>query len=274
MKSISQESKTYKQLNEGELKIIINYLIELDQELNLFNLEYEKLDDDLISQEVDNKNEFHQKHLKQISSIVSHVDRMMNEYSQEEESCCLVELGAGRGKLSYWFDQSRRNKLGKNIKSKFKNVNIILLERGSQKHKFDSLLKQNSEQNNSEFSRIRIDLKDVFVNKIPLIQKSSKCILYGKHVCGCATDFSIRCLKNSLEDFSEPKVKILGFLLALCCHHVCEWDYFCGKKFLYQLGIDSKLFYIIRSISSWSTSSDRNTTPAPGKRTKLKFTRV
>lgn len=265
MKLISNDSKTYKQLNETELKSIIEFLIELDQKYNFYDLEYDKLEDDFINQELEKKNQFHQKHLKQISSIVSHVHKMIDENDQVLESCCLIELGAGRGKLSYWYDQSRKEKIKQNCLYKFKNVNIILIERGSQKHKFDSLIKQNANENSSEFVRIRIDLKDVFINQIPLVKKSTRCILFGKHVCGCATDFSIRCLKNSLEDSSGQAVKIFGFLLALCCHHVCEWDYFCGKKFLNQIGIESKLFYIIRSISSWSTSSDRNTTPAPGK---------
>ncbi|CAF0713104.1 unnamed protein product [Brachionus calyciflorus] len=229
LKNISQDSKTYKQLNENELRAIIEFVNELDEKFNLYELEFDKLDDKFINEELTKKGEFHQKHLKQISSIVSHVNVLIDSNKgEEEESCCLVELGAGRGKLSCWFDQSRRNKIkNNNSNSNIKNCNIVLLERGCQKHKFDSLLKQNCQEDNSEFARIRIDLKDVFINKIPLVKKSSKYILYGKHVCGCATDFSIRCLKKSLEDQNENKIKFLGFILALCCHHVCEWDYFC-----------------------------------------------
>ena len=120
------------------------------------------------------------------------------------------------------------------------------------------------EETNSKFDRIRIDLKDLFLNEVPLIKKSDRFILYGKHLCGCATDFSLRCLKNSIEN-SQEDLKFVGFVLAVCCHHKCEWNSFCGNDFLKQANIDEKLFNIIRSISSWSTSGQKNNTPPPGK---------
>lgn len=266
LKTISNELKTYKELSDIQLKSIIELIVEFDQKYNLFELDFNKLDDKFINDELAKKGETHQKHLKQISSIVSHVSVLLEDKQQdentEEEFCCLVELGAGRGKLSYWFDQSRRNKL--EYSKSDKNINILLIERGSQRQKFDSLLKQATEETNAEFERIRIDLKDLFLNNVPLIKRSDKYILYGKHLCGCATDFSLRCLKNSLEDVNQKKLKFNGFILAVCCHHKCEWDYFCGKQFLHKLGINKTLFYIIRSISSWCTCGDRNPAATTG----------
>lgn len=261
LKNISNELTTYKQLDEAQLKPIIELIAQLDEKFKLYNLEFDKLDDEYLSAEILKQTESNKKHLRQISSIVSHVGKLVEQDEEDEESsCCLVELGAGRGKLSYWFDQSRRNS-ELQLKNKF---NIILIERGSQRYKFDGLLKQTVEDTNSEFERIRIDLKDIYLNKVPLIQKSSKYILYGKHLCGCATDFALRSLKNSLEDTAEKKIKFSGFVLAVCCHHKCEWDSFCGRQFLKKIGINSKLFYILRSISSWAVCGENNTTPPPG----------
>ena len=55
-----------------------------------------------MSEEKQDKNN---KHLDQISSIVSHVEVLLqnaNDNDIKDQSTCLVELGAGRGKLSYW----------------------------------------------------------------------------------------------------------------------------------------------------------------------------
>ena len=158
--------------------------------------------------------------------------------------------------MSYWFEKARNNENNLNEKSK-KKINILLIERGAQRLKFDSLLKKEVEDNQSEFERMRIDLKDLYLNKVPLVEKSTNYILYGKHLCGVATDYAIRCLKHSLDNFTKQneRIKFKGFVLAVCCHHQCEYDSFCGKDFLKKFNIDSKLFYILRSISSWYTGS-------------------
>ena len=252
---------TYKDLDEAQLKTVVEFLIDLENKLHLYDLEFNKLENEYLNDVLSKKNDAHKKHLKQISSIVTHVDKLVTD---DDKSTCLVELGAGRGKLSYWFEQSRINKDSSEEKTKNFKFNILLIERGSQRFKFDGMLKKDMEETNAEFERIRIDLKDLFINKVPLIQRSSDFIMYGKHLCGCATDFSLRCLKHALEDPTEAEIKFKGLVLAVCCHHKCEWDSFCGKDFLKKYNIDSKLFYIIRSISSWSTSGERNSTPPPG----------
>ncbi len=55
-----------------------------------------------------------------------------------------------------------------------------------------------------------------------------------------------------------------GLCLAVCCHHKCEWESLCGKEFLEKLNIDSKIFYIIRSMSSWATHGERENVPKDG----------
>ena len=125
-------------------------------------------------------------------------------------------------------------------------------------------MKKEIEKANAEFDRIRIDLKDLYLNEVPIIKNSDKYILYGKHLCGVATDYSISALKHSIEK-SHDNMKFIGFVLAVCCHHKCEWDSFCGRDFLKKANVDEKLFYVIRSISSWSTSGEKNNTPPPGK---------
>lgn len=167
--------------------------------------------------------------------------------------------------MSYWYEQSRLH--SSTCAHWKKSPNILLIERGSQRLKFDSMLKKDLGEDKSEFARIRIDLKDLYINKVPLIQVSNSFVMYGKHLCGAATDFALRCLKNSLadKDAGANRPKFRGLVLAVCCHHQCEWESLCGQEYLRSKGIGSMLFYIIRSISSWSTSGDRNITAPQGK---------
>lgn len=251
----------YKQLSEEQLKHVLEFIDSLDKEHNLHDLPFEKLENSHINAVLETKNDYNKKHLRQISSIASHVNHVLEEESTDNDTSCLVELGAGRGKLSYWFEQAKNSDDSKN---KNKKVHIILVERGSQKHKVDTLLRIGMQTRNTICERIRIDLKDLFLNKVPLIENSDKYILYGKHLCGVATDFSLRCLRHSLEDKDQQVLKFNGLLLAVCCHHKCEYDKLCGKDYLRKLKIDSKLFNVIQSISSWCTSGERDVTGPKG----------
>jgi tRNA:m4X modification enzyme len=81
--------------------------------------------------------------------------------------------------------------------------------------------------------------------------------LCHKHLCGVASDFAIRCFKNSIGSVTgtgsnQPLNKCSGLVLALCCHHKCEWASFCGKEYMKTLGIDEPMFYLLRSMTSWS----------------------
>jgi tRNA:m4X modification enzyme len=271
-----EELESYSQLTESQLKYIIDFLIYLSDKYKLLELPTNKLENSYINNELEKKNNWHKKHLKQISSIVGHLDKLLNEETTTnnvsyDEKClpksiCLIELGAGRGKLSYWCEQSILNDLrvDPSLVGQ-KNFNICLIERGAQRHKFDLMMKKDMEETNSKFERVRIDLKDLVINELPLVKSSNEFILFGKHVCGVGTDYSLRCLKSSLnaltKDYIEKKIdsiKFKGLLLAVCCHHVCEWKSFCGQNFLKKLGIYEKLFYIIRSISSWCTCGERD----------------
>ena len=121
---------TYKELNDEQMKKIVDLLIGLDEKYNLFNLEFTKLQSDFFDDVCSKKNETLNRHLKQISQIVGHVDSLVKPSDDLNKSTCLVELGAGRGKLSYWFEQSRVNdQAAKNKKTN--KFNILLIEVGA-----------------------------------------------------------------------------------------------------------------------------------------------
>lgn len=85
---------------------MIGLITSFDEQFKLYDLEFNKLEDEFLANVLVGKNDKNNKHLEQISSIVSHVEVLLNKQESTDEesgSTCLVELGAGRGKLSYWY---------------------------------------------------------------------------------------------------------------------------------------------------------------------------
>lgn len=60
------------------MRKVIEFLIELDNELGLFNLQFDNRQDQYISENLKEKNEYQQKHMRQISSIVGHVNTVVD----------------------------------------------------------------------------------------------------------------------------------------------------------------------------------------------------
>ncbi len=189
-------------------------------------------EDPIVSQQMTNTvSKQANKHLKQIASMVSHIKNL----HVPDESTCFIELGAGRGKLTYYLSQA----VGHAEKIKY-----LLIERGSQRHKFDSFHRTN-------FERIRMDIKNLNLGQLTSLKTSDSAIIYGKHLCGSAIDLTLHCLKRTLK----PKEKFKGLLLAVCCHHLCDWSSFCGKNFFKNLNLSISDFYVIRNLTSWATDA-------------------
>jgi copper homeostasis protein CutC len=85
---------TYKELNDDQMKKIVEFLISLDEKYDLFNLKYEKLHNEFFEEIINQKNEKLNKHLKQISQIVDHVNSLVKCYDDDddEKSICLGVL--------------------------------------------------------------------------------------------------------------------------------------------------------------------------------------
>ena len=72
----------------------------------------------------------------------------------------VIEFGSGRGQMTFWIAKSSE----KEAKQKF-----ILVDRASHRHKFDNRLKDDEEL---QVSRIKADIQDLIIEKIPEIQHS------------------------------------------------------------------------------------------------------
>ena len=103
----------------------------------------------------------------------------------------------------------------------------------------------------------------------------------GKHLCGGATDLALRCLARAVygdaavrwaagdapdtgeaaadaspppppPGLSGPPPSAHGIAIATCCHHLCTWDAFVGKRFFRDaLGTGAAEFEALRMLSSW-----------------------
>lgn len=192
-------------------------------------LEHEVLRDE-IKNNSNNNNML--KHLTQIGSIIGSLEY----FKMLKSDTCYIELGAGRGQVSYWLAKATENMV---------NCNIVLIDRGSQRHKLDNKLTENS-----SISRIRADIKDLVLGKLDCRNQIQSCIAVGKHLCGAATDLSLRCIVKGNSSSVNQSTK--GFSIALCCHHKCDWRPYVGKKFLLENGFNKNIFNILCRMSSWA----------------------
>ena len=90
-------------------------------------------------------------------------------------------------------------------------------------------------------------------------------VAISKHLCGAATDLAINSLVNfgvtsqSLTELNEEqsnnkKKPLLGLMIALCCHHRCNWNTFVGKKYLLELAeFSPDEFTLLCGLTSWAT---------------------
>ncbi|KAL3315103.1 tRNA:m(4)X modification enzyme TRM13 [Cichlidogyrus casuarinus] len=154
-----------------------------------------------------------------------------------------IELGAGRGDLSHWINCT--------LKSDQNVVNpnrYLLVDFATVRHKCESRQTFTSNRLRIVSNLAHIDLAKVsFINE----STSSGIVLVAKHLCGNATDFSLRAIKTLP---TETLQNLKGVIIATCCHHRCTWDQSTGREYLQsKFQIDDRQFFIISRLSTWAT---------------------
>ncbi|NXL59975.1 TRM13 enzyme, partial [Chordeiles acutipennis] len=214
------------------------------------------------------------KHLKQQASILGNMEKL----HLLGPGKCFVEFGAGRGKLSHWVDVALQN---------VENVQFLLVERATTRFKVDGKHKRRD----SIFERLQVDIQHLCLKKVPILEKKKLPVVgIGKHLCGAATDLALRCLVESYttccdEENEEPAPKhsridktevasnnsadnenngdckpVAGIVIALCCHHKCDWTHYVGREFFKSLGLGPVEFNYFQRLSSWATCGMQETT--------------
>ncbi|NWH28735.1 TRM13 enzyme, partial [Grus americana] len=201
------------------------------------------------------------KHLKQQASILGNMEKL----HLLGPGRCFVEFGAGRGKLSHWVDVALQN---------VENVQFLLVERATTRFKVDGKHKRRD----SIFERLQVDIQHLCLKKVPILEKKKLPVVgIGKHLCGAATGMNYVCymyILNSLcpkcQTFrantcftgrrSSYSVPVSGIVIALCCHHKCDWTHYVGKDFFKSVGLGLVEFNYFQRMSSWATCGMQETT--------------
>ncbi|XP_010456115.1 PREDICTED: tRNA:m(4)X modification enzyme TRM13 homolog [Camelina sativa] len=205
-----------------------------------------------FNKEIDRKIPFQEKHVLQQGSILGNLENFgVLKRCNENVECCesdvdekednsvsaVVEFGAGRGYLT----QMLADCYGIN--------KVYLVERKSYKLKADRSLRQ---KENLVLERMRIDIEDLDLNAVESLH-GVPYVAVGKHLCGPATDLSLRCCL-SRQDGESPVLR--GLAIATCCHHLCQWKSYINKEYILSLGISKDEFHIMTSFTSWAVDDD------------------
>ncbi|KAK1328854.1 hypothetical protein QTO34_011024 [Cnephaeus nilssonii] len=215
------------------------------------------------------------KHLKQQASILGNIEKLKLLGPRR----CFVEFGAGKGKLSHWVDIALKDA---------EEVHFILVEKVPTRFKVDG----KHRKKNSVFQRLQIDIQHLCLNRIPVLSRERLPVVgIGKHLCGAATDLALRCLVETYgasreEGSEEPSAKriknekadrdvdaaaeaggernvaeawtpVAGIVVALCCHHRCDWRHYVGKDYFRAQGLGAREFHYFQRMSSWATCGMR-----------------
>ncbi|XP_063945863.1 uncharacterized protein LOC108211136 isoform X2 [Daucus carota subsp. sativus] len=217
--------------------------------------------------EIDRKLPFQEKHVLQQASILGNLEDVGvikpsgAGGTQKNQSCAngngscvdddipaVVEFGAGRGYLTQMLADCYGIK------------KVFLVERKSYKLKADRSLRQIE---SLTLERLRIDIEDLNLNAVESL-KGIPYLAIGKHLCGPATDMTIRCClakHGDQDNVAEGTVNtyLRGLALATCCHHLCQWKHYINKGYMSNLGIDRDYFHAITWFTSWAVDADHGT---------------
>ncbi|KAJ6638621.1 tRNA:m(4)X modification enzyme TRM13 like [Pseudolycoriella hygida] len=170
------------------------------------------------------------KHLTQTSSILG----CLKQLDLLLPKTCFIEFGAGKGQVSFWLAEAMKDT---------EQSTVLLVDKASLRHK-----KDNKIEDRNSVQRIRADISDLDLEKLEAVQLAENIVAVGKHLCGGATDVTLRCLING----NQIRKSVKGFVIALCCHHRCTWRAFVGKKFLVDNGITQQEFDVLTKMVGWA----------------------
>ncbi|KAH6568052.1 hypothetical protein BASA62_005729 [Batrachochytrium salamandrivorans] len=135
------------------------------------------------------------------------------------------------------------------------DTRYLLIDRKVMKLKIDKVFRANA-----KWERVTLDIKDLYfrgiedVNQLPVVAVS-------KHLCGVATDLSLRCLSRYIKDSaasSPPLPRLDGMVIALCCHQLCRYADYVNPDFLAACHISEGDFDLLVAVSTWALCGEQS----------------
>jgi tRNA:m4X modification enzyme len=203
-----------------------------------------------------------QKHAIQQASLIGHMDSL----GMLAPHRTIVEFGCGRGELSRYVARSMLEiQLRNGRKRLASSQSHLLIDRASQRMKLDSKITKDFEElvggavagQLPAIKRIKIDIKDLNLDGVQELRPAGICVI-SKHLCGCATDLTLQCLRNS-------SVELGGAVIALCCRQLCTYETFApaARDWLAELGFDARGFHALTRMTSWAVCGSRRKPDEP-----------
>jgi len=211
------------------------------------------------------------KHMKQQCSIIGH---MMHQNCLSEDMD-YFEFGCGKAELSYMIRKAilLRRKQEKDaaeasaVATTHPVQEYVLIDRSNQRRKCDNNIRYTEQRGTTEnrnaspdssvkVNRILIDIAHLYFDKINTEHNNRPCVGISKHLCGIATDLTLRCVTQTND--SDSKRDVSGLFIALCCHHKCSWNSYINQKFFEQHGFTGREFEQIKLLTSWAICQFKN----------------
>ncbi|AAS51757.2 ADL163Wp [Eremothecium gossypii ATCC 10895] len=212
------------------------------------------------------------KHALQQSSLIQHL-REAGLWVAPERPVAYVEFGCGRGELSRYINQAavleQLERGGPAAPPAF-----VLVDRACPRMKFDSKFAEDVAELHARFcpsvppderpapavTRKKIDIRDLRL--AALLSPGLEHIAVSKHLCGVATDLTLRCLA------AGPRASLCGALIAMCCRHACNPAEYANPAYVEALlarhapDMSYDLFFLaLMKMASWAVSGRRPGVP-------------
>lgn len=213
-----------------------------------------------------------QNHVRQQASIAGHLERagwlpltkqvQVDKLSSASQNLCLVEFGAGSARLSSMIARVSAEPIALHVlvdrQAVRRTADQALCSDGLDKGEISPLVR-----------RVQCDICELNLTSIlndglaegvgsssvqttqDIHSQTSAIVCIGKHVCGSATDLTLRCC---IRAFIEGTFDIRGMALALCCHHLCDWSTYVGQSWFIAHGLSAEDFERMRWYSKLAHS--------------------
>lgn len=211
----------------------------------------------LFSEETTANRPYSRKHAQQQASIAGNMKRKGLMFPPDS-GVTYVELGAGTGYLSLCLTEC------------FGINKVALVDMNGFRLKADRAMRH------LQLQRAKCNLADFDPQGLVGMGQGEPWVGYGKHLCGAATDFALRCCVRDIAQARTensngpllipgpteaaessdqastkkgPRFGLKGLAIATCCHHRCEWRHFVGQEVMIELGFSPEEFELM----SWMT---------------------
>lgn len=189
------------------------------------------------------------KHILQQSSLAS----VLGDVELLSTENFYVEFGCGKGELSRTINACILSETDKETALELKTYGYGFIDRGANRMKMDNkIIKDCNDTGISPIiKRSRIDIEHLDIDKFLNLIEPSSVVGISKHLCGVATDLTLKCLLNSDTTLGNLK----GLVVAMCCRHVCDYNQLLpeSREYLREHGVsDSKMFNSLKKIVTWA----------------------